>query len=132
MRIKRVAHARHAQIAGINRQITPYSCGGSIAMMPHSVSELRIPIRAAPLRRGVENGPQRIEFGRAAWILTGIGGARSHFPGPEMANAAVASREHGVARRVGIASRDIIARKIAGHVRIDFMPGPAPRLLGFD
>jgi len=35
-------------------------------MTPHSVSEARIPILAAALGRGVENGPQRIEIGRTA------------------------------------------------------------------
>src|SRR6476660_6870087 len=69
-------------------------------MMPHSVSEARVPILAAALGRGVENGPQRIEIGRAARILAGVGGRRSHFAGPEMADAAVAAREHVVAGRI--------------------------------
>jgi len=79
-------------------------------MTPHSVSEARIPILAAPLGRGVENGPQRIEIGRTARILAGVGGRRPHFAGPEMADAAVAAREHVVAGRIGIGSTDVIAR----------------------
>src|SRR5438445_10702550 len=113
MRIKHVAHVRHAQMAGSNGQITPYSCGGSIAMTPHSVSETRIPVLAAAFRRSVENRPQWIEFGRTARILTGIGGCRSHFAGPEMADAAVAAREHAIARRIGVISRNVIARVCA-------------------
>src|SRR5437868_11933364 len=132
MRIKRVAHVRHAQTTGNYGQITPYSCGGSIAMTPHSVSELRIPILAAAFRRGVENGPQRIEIGRTARILAGVGGRGSHFARPEMADGAVAAREYVVAGRIGISGRNIVARVVTRWIRIDLMPRPAARLLGLD
>src|SRR3954464_3799555 len=105
---------------------------GFIAMMPHSVSEARVPIFAASLRRGVENGPQRIEIGRSARILARVCRCRSHFARPEMTDGAVAAREYGVAGHVGVSSRDVMRGVIAGHVRIDFMPGPAARLPGLD
>src|SRR5260370_37202465 len=112
MRIKRVPHVRHAQMAKSNGQITPYSCGGSIAMTPHSVSETRIPVLAAPLGRGVENRPQRIEFGRAARILTGIGGRGSQFAGPEMAGAAAAARATRITPRLRVPHRKRGARGV--------------------
>src|SRR6476620_5169697 len=132
MRIKSVAHARHAQTTGTYGQITPYSCGGSIAVTRPSITETRIPILAAALRRGVEDSPQRIEFGRTTRILTGVGGCRSHFARPEMADGAVAARENVVAGRIGIMRGDVIARVVARPIRIDLVPRPAARLFGLD
>src|SRR5205085_430295 len=82
---------------------------------------------AAPFGGGVENGPERIEIGRAAWVLTGIGGGHSHLAGPEMTDDAVAAGEHVVAGHIGIGRTDVVSRVIARWIRIDSVPRPAAR-----
>src|SRR3954464_6295313 len=80
----------------------------SARVTSRSITELRIPIRAAAFRRGVEQCPQRIEIRRATRILSGIG-RRTHLAAPEMADRSVATRERIVGGYVGITSADIVA-----------------------
>src|ERR1700704_17052 len=49
-----------------------------------------------------------------------IGGRASHLARPEMANHAIAAGEDVVGRRFGIVLADIVARVVAGKIRIDF------------
>src|SRR5262249_57756315 len=63
----------------------------AFAASKHSVIEFRIPVLAASLGRGVEDRPERIDVGSAAWILSGIGHRAAHLGGPEMADRAVAA-----------------------------------------
>src|SRR6187431_2919272 len=107
-----------------------YSCGCS--GLTQSILELRIPVGSPPLGRGVEHGPEHIEFRRATRILTGIGHRTAHLAGPEMADGTVAAGEHAVAGNVGIFSTDVVTRVVAGRVGKNLVPRPAARLLGFD
>lgn len=93
---------------------------------------LRLPVGAAPVWRGVEDRPERIEVGRAAWILLGVGHRGAHLAGPEMPDRAVALREHAVAGHIGIVGANVVARVIAGDVREDFVSCPATRSLCLD
>src|SRR5262245_6932475 len=102
---------------------------GDCPALTHSIGKLRIPLGAASLRRGVENGPKRIEVGRPTRILAGIGRGPAHLAGPEMADGSVAAGEHAVAGHVGIISADIVARVVARSIRVDLVPRPAARLL---
>src|SRR4051794_7159254 len=88
-----------------------YFCGCSA--LTHSVMEFRIPVGSAPLRCGVEQGPEHVEFGRATRVLSGIGHRTAHFAGPEMTEGAIAAREHAVAGHIGIVRADIVARVVA-------------------
>src|SRR5689334_21680556 len=97
-----------------------------------SVAQTRIPVLAPSFGRGVQNGPERIQIGRTARILTGISGGKSHFAAPEMTDHSVAAREHVVARHVRVVPADVIARVVARNIRINPVPGPAARLLGAD
>src|SRR6476469_8643469 len=67
------------------------------------VTQLRIPIGAASIRRHVQNGPERHQIGRTARILSGIGRGSIHFAAPEMPDYVTvtlfALREH-VERRI--------------------------------
>src|SRR3954453_2011103 len=58
--------------------IFPVGLRGFRSMNPDSIAQSRIPVLAAAFGRGVQNGPQRIEIGRPARILAGVGGRRSH------------------------------------------------------
>src|SRR5882757_937743 len=106
--------------------------GADFQRVSRSIIELRIPVLAATFRCGVEQGPERIEIGRAARILSGIGGHATHFAAPEMPDYPIAAREHVVARHIGICRADIVARVIARHIRMDLVPRPAARLLCLD
>src|ERR1700722_5618400 len=57
------------------------------------VFQLWIPVRAAPLGRHVEHGPERGQVGRAARVLTRV--ARDHLLRPEMADRTVGADEDG-------------------------------------
>src|ERR1700687_5621193 len=54
------------------RSADPLAMPRNDALLPR-ITQLRIPIRAPPLRRYVEHGPERYQVGRAARILAGIG-----------------------------------------------------------
>src|SRR5882672_5746641 len=99
---------------------------------PDSIAQARIPVPAAAFGRGVQNGPERIEVGRTARILAGVGGGLSHFAGPEMTDRTVAAREHVIAGHIGIRGADVIAGVVARSVRIDLVLRPAARLLRLD
>lgn len=98
--------------------------------MRSRVTQLRVPVLAAPLRSGIEESPQRIEVRRAAWILSRIRRAGVHLTGPEVANGAVPAREHIVGWHVRILPTHVVPRVIAVRVRDDAKPSPAPGLLG--
>src|SRR5437762_9630410 len=103
---------------GVTGTNDPYSRGSCRFL----VAQAWVPILAAALRRGVEDRPQRIEIGRAARILTGIGRARSHFNGPEVTDRAIAARKDVIGRHVSIFPADVIARVVPGKIRTDFVP----------
>ena len=52
-----------------------------------AIFELRIPVRAAPFGRHIENGPERHQVGRAARILAGVGGFGSPSRRPRSAGS---------------------------------------------
>src|SRR3954469_19645689 len=90
-RTRRSAHVHPTSRSAflLLQSLTESNACASVRVKPSSVAQLRIPVRAAAFRRGVEQRPERIEIRRAARILSGIGGGAVHFAAPEVADGAV-------------------------------------------
>src|SRR5262245_59298006 len=100
--------------------------GARPARAPTLVLQLRIPVLAAALGRGVENDPERHEVGSAAGILAGVCRLHRHLAAPEMTNRAVAAREdvvRGVILGPGALGMVVAVERVArGRVELQVPP----------
>src|SRR3569833_39649 len=99
-----------------------------------AVIELRIPVRIAALRRGVEHGPERHQVGRTARVLSRIGSREIHLAAPEVPDRAVAAGEREQAGPVLalLADRMEVAAELLARIGIELECAPAAFLLERD
>jgi len=102
-------------IAGTIAERPPEGPVGSVA--PPGPVEGRIPVGTAAVGAHVEDGPERVDLGRAAGVLAGV--ALGHLAGPEVAEPVAVLAEHVLARDVGVVGVDPVAGVVARDVAVD-------------
>ena len=80
------------------------------------VIKLRIPVRAAALRRQVQHQPERIQVWGSTRILSGVCHRSAHLAAVDLADDSIALVEDAEAGDIGVVSVDVGASVFAGAI----------------